>query len=50
MHQVAKEVLEAMVPEEDAVVPGNLLCPLDSQSRNVVEVPIWIKKMVSASR
>ena len=50
MHQVAKEVLEAMVPEEDAVMPGNLHCSLHCKPGYVVETPIEIKKEVSGQR
>jgi hypothetical protein len=50
VHQVAKEVLEAMAPEEDPVMPGNLHCSLHCKPGYVVETPIEIKKEVSGQR
>ena len=38
MNKIAKEVLEALVPEEDAVMPRNLLSPLDHQVHDGGEV------------
>ena len=45
MDQVSKEVFQAVVPEEDPVVPGNPLCPLHHQLDDVLEVPIGRKRM-----
>ena len=39
MNQVAEEVLEAMVPEQDPVVQWYLLGPLHDEPGHVAEVP-----------
>ena len=50
MHQIAKKMLEAMMPEEDTVMPRNLHCSLHCKPGDVVEIPIEIKNMVSGQR
>jgi hypothetical protein len=46
VHQIAKKMLEAMMPEEDTVMPRNLHCSLHCNLDYVVEIPIEAKKIV----
>ena len=50
MHQIAKKMLEAMMPEEDTVMPRNLHCSLHCNLDYVVEIPIEIKNVITRQR
>ena len=50
MDQVTKEVLEAMVPEEDPMGSRNLHCSMHSQLSNIVKFPIWVQKLAAGVR
>jgi hypothetical protein len=47
MHQVTKEMLEAMMPKKDAMMSWNLHSSLHCKLGDVVEIPIEIKNVVT---